>query len=235
MDSQIEKALREPRYSVAETARFVGMGSARVGRWLRGYRYEWIADGRRRKGHQGPIVKKADEYPSGTSFIDLIELLFVKKFVDKGFSLQKIRAAMEEAQEILDLDYPFASGKFFTDGREIYLQFEKDKPKHLLQLFSRGQWVISEVIRAMADQITFDNESDLPLEWAPLGKEQGVVMNPLVSFGAPSLSTRHVKTSNVYDLYIGEGRDLDAVAAWFSVSANDIRAAVRFEESLLAA
>ncbi len=87
----------------------------------------------------------------------------------------------------------------------------------------------------MANQITFDRESELPVDWWPLGKKQGVVISPLVSFGAPSLSTRHIKTENIYDLYMGESRDLKAVAAWYSISVDEVRAAIRFQKELLAA
>jgi uncharacterized protein (DUF433 family) len=236
MKPRLEAALREPRYGIAETSRFVGMGRTRVARWLKGYSYTWDTKRAIKKGRQDPVVKRANgRGESGASFLDLIELLFAKKFVDQGFSLQRVRAALEEARSLLELDYPFASQKFFTDGSEIYLQVREEAPEHLLQLFSGGQWVIPDVIHTFAQQLTFDDVTGRPLDWWPLGKERSVVLNPLVSFGAPSVASHHVKTVNVHDLYVAEGRNPAIVAGWFEIPLHDVRAAVEFEELLLAA
>lgn len=236
MKPNLEMALREPRYGTAETSRFVGMSRSRVARWLKGYSYTWDTTRAKKKGRQDPVVKRANgRGRNGASFLDLVELLFAKKFVDKGFSLQRIRAALEEARSLLELDYPFASRKFFTDGSEIYFQVREEEPEHLLQLFSGGQWVIPDVIHTFAQQLTFDEASGMPIDWWPLGKNRGVVLSPMVSFGAPSLASRHIKTVNVHDLFLAEGQDSNAVSDWFDLPLADVQAAIEFEELLLAA
>jgi len=228
--------LREPRYGIAEASRFVGMRASRVRRWLKGYSYKWSVGGEVRRGSQEPIVVDAGaEGKQGAAFLDIIELLFARSFVDKGFPLQRVRAALGEAKTIFHLEYPFAQQQFFTDGREIYLQVKKNEPEHLLQLFSKGQWVFPQVIHAVSEQITFDSESGMPLDWWPRGKEGGVLISPRISFGAPSLAGLNVKTSNIYDLFVAEDRDPDAVAKWYRIPARDVLAAVEFEERLAAA
>ena len=182
------------------------------------------------------MVKRANgRGEHGASFLDLVELLFAKKFTDEGFSLQRIRAALEEARLVFELDYPFASQMFFMDGREIYVQVREEGSEHLLQLFSGGQWVIRDVITMMARQLTFDEMTGLPLDWWPLGKDRGVVLSPMVSFGAPSLAARHVKTVNIHDLYVAENRDSEVVSNWFDIPLDDVQAAIEFEELLLVA
>lgn len=236
MKPSLEMALREPRYGNTETSRFVGMSRNRVARWLKGYSYTWDTARAKKKGRQDPVVKRANgRGENGASFLDLVELLFAKKFVDRGFSLQRIRAALEEARSLLELDYPFASQKFFTDGSEIYLQVREEKPEHLLQLFSGGQWVIPDVIHTFAKQLTFDEATGMPLDWWPLGKDRGVLLSPMVSFGAPSLASRYIKTVNIHDFYLAEGCDPNAVSEWFNVPLEDVEAAIEFEEFLLAA
>ncbi len=236
MDEITENLMREPRYGVAEAARLVGMSASRVRRWLRGYQYKWNVDGETKYGSQDPVVQHEKvEESQGASFLDLIELLFARAFVDKGFPLQKIRAALDEARGLLRLDYPFARRRFFTDGSEIYLQLEKNSARHLLQLFSGGQWAIPEVIHSIAEQIRFDDPTGLPLDWWPRGRKGGVFLSPRISFGAPTLARRHVKTSNVYDLFLAEGRSLIAVADWYAIEPDDVKAAVEFEQELLAA
>ena len=71
-------------YSQAMASRLVGLGSSRVRRWLHGYEYTYApktsaAKNRRR---QSPLVRRRGALGSKyASFVDLIDLLFVKKFV----------------------------------------------------------------------------------------------------------------------------------------------------------
>ena len=236
MKQELDMVFREPRYGFAEASRLVGMSTTRVRRWLKGYRYSWDVSGEVRLGKQGPIVHDGQDDPKlGASFFDLIELIFARAFVEKGIPIQRIRSALFEAKEVFELDYPFAHRRFFTDGSEIYLEVKKEHPEQLLQLFSGGQWVIPEVIHAMSEQITFDSATGMPLDWWPRGKDGGIIVNPRVSFGAPTLASIRIKTSNIYDLFRAENRERSTVAQWYGISEEDVYSAVEFEEQLLVA
>ena len=223
---------RTPIYEIAETARLTGLSAGRVRRWLRGYEY---VGGR---GYQAPVVRRHHEgHSRDASFLDLIELLYVKRFLKCGFSLQFLRKALDEAQHLIDADHPFARSHFYSDGREIYLELEGRSPREgrrLLQLLASGQWVIAPVILEYAKQIQFDAEG-VALCWWPLGKEQPVVLDPTISFGAPVVVSRHVKTSNVYSLYVAERRREKKVADWMQLPIEDVKAAIRFEQQRIRA
>jgi len=224
-------------YSQAMASRLVGLDSSRVRRWLQGYEYTYApktstAKGRRR---QSPLVHRRGALGSQyASFVDLIDLLFVKKFVEHGISVQRLRKALEEAVELTG-DHHFAQRRFWTDGRKIYLQI-KDKPAEaLLELLSEGQWVIAPIIKQVAHQIEFDVITGVSKRWFPLGKEKSVVVDPSVAFGAPTIAGRGVQTANIFDLYEGEGRNVGDVAAWLDLPPEAVRHAVEFEEALAAA
>jgi uncharacterized protein (DUF433 family)/DNA-binding transcriptional MerR regulator len=223
-------ALTAPIYEAAEVARLVGLTVSRVRRWLFGYHYRVGADKRDKK--QGPVIRReSTERVRYASFLDLIELLSVKSFLDKGFSLQRVRRACDEAASVLAVDHPFARRQFFTSEREIFLQFkDRAQTANLLQLLSGGQWVIEPVIREFVEQIDFDLDSELASKWWPLGKDEHVVLDPLVSFGAPSIIGRGVKTANVFDLYRAERQRAEVVAHWMSLTLDEVEAAVRFEK-----
>ena len=160
--------------------------------------------------------------------------LFVKRFLDHGISLQRVRRVLDEAQEILGTNH-FARQIFFTDGRDVFLQIRQRKGGDaILELLSDGQWVIAPVIRQLAEQIEFDTPEGLARRWYPLGRSRPVVLDPLVSFGAPSIVGRGVKTANVYDLFLGENESLAAVRAWWDLTDAEIEAAVEFEVALAA-
>ena len=149
-----------------------------------------------------------------------------------GFSLQRVRRALDEAHGILGTRH-FARQKFFTDGRDIYLEV-REKGEAILELISGGQWVIVPVIRELADQIEFGSPDGMARRWYPLGRSKPVVLDPFVSFGAPSIVGRGVKTANVHDLFVAENQDLGAVRAWWNLKDVEIEAAVEFEIALAA-
>ena len=216
-------------YPAAEAARLVGLSPTRVRRWLRGYEYTYAAEVHR----QRPVIRQRGT--AGTtyaSFLDLVDLLFVKRFLDHGLSLQKVRKALDEANRILGTDH-FARQRFFTEGRSVYLQVQ-DEGDAILELLSGGQWVIASIIRELAKQIEFDSPSGLARRWYPMGSDGLVVLDPLVSFGRPTIARRGVATANVYDFYVAERRHFDPVCSWMGLDRSEVEAAVSFEERLAA-
>jgi len=218
-----------PIYPAAEAGRLVGLSSTRVRRWLMGYHYKYDMEIR----HQDPIVRRENTVSNSyASFLDLIDLLFVKRFVDNGISIQKVRKALDEAESILGTDH-FARQSFFTDGRNIYLQV-KEQGNAILQLLSSGQWVIASIIQQLAQQIDFDTPTDLARRWFPLGPEGKIVLDPMVSFGRPSIVGKGIATLNIYDFFIAENRSLKHTCSWLNLTAEEAKAAIYFEEYLAA-
>ena len=218
-----------PRYYNAEAARLVHISKERVKRWLEGYVYDY-ADERRR---QKPVIRKRSQdpiYPTHASFIDLVDLLFVKQFLDMGISLQKLRSALKEAKEILGKDH-FAHESFFTDGSNICLMV-KDQGEAIRELLSGGQWVISEIIQQMARRIDFDETTKIARRWFPNEGEGLVVLDPRYSFGRPIIEKKGITTENIFDLYVAENENLQAVCEWMDLTPKETEAAIRFEKSL---
>jgi DNA-binding transcriptional MerR regulator/uncharacterized protein (DUF433 family) len=218
-----------PTYSAAEAGRLVGLHPSRIRRWLRGYDYRYAANVR----YQRPVIRRRGaRLGTYASFLDLIDLLFVKRFLDHGVSLQRIRRALDEASEILGTDH-FARSNFFTDGREIYVEV-REQGDAILQLLSGGQRVIAPLIRKLAEQIEFDGETGLARRWYPLGPGTRVVLDPCIAFGHPALLGRRTLTANVYDFYRAERCSLERTCEWLELDPEEVRAAVAFEERIAA-
>lgn len=217
-------------YPAAEVARLVQLTPSRVRRWLRGYDYTYAATVR----HQAPVIRrKGTEGTSYASFLDLVDLLFVKRFLDHKVSLQKVRRALDEAAEILGTTH-FARQSFFTDGRNIFLEVKDRGGEAILQLLSGGQWVIAPIIQELATQIDFEGPSGLARRWYPPGFDGLVVLDPLVSFGRPTIVGRGIATANVFDFYMAEKQRVPVVRDWLAISDEDVEAAVEFERHLAA-
>ena len=218
-----------PSYPAAEAGRLVGLTASRVRRWLKGYDYSY-GDAMWR---QGPVLqRRPTQVTSYASFLELVDLLFVKRFLDHGVSLQKVRRALVEAREILGTDH-FARETFFTDGSGIFLKV-REKGNAILELISGGQWTIESIIRQLATQIDFESPGGLASRWYPLGRERSVVLDPSVSFGRPSVVGHGTTTANIYDLYLAEGETVGPVRAWWDLTIEEVEAAVEFERGLAA-
>jgi hypothetical protein len=106
-------------YSVPEAAQLTSIDVWSISRWVKGYHYP--LGGRIR---QRPPVFEADFKPLqgryALSFLDLMELRFVKAFRDHGLSFHKIRTAAIRAAAILNTHHPFASHRFFDDRKTIF-------------------------------------------------------------------------------------------------------------------
>jgi len=221
--------LDEPAYTAAEAGRLAGLSAVRVRRWLEGYSYEYASERRRQK----PVVRRGGSAGSSyASFLDLVDLLFVKRFLEHGVSLQRLRKALDEAARILKTNH-FAREIFFTDGHDIFLQVHEDG-EAILELLSGGQWVIPEVIVELARHIQFETKTGLARRWYPLGQQGLVVLDPHISFGRPSIVHKGIATSNVYDFFLAEDRKVRPVCRWLGLSQREVNDAVRFEEMLAA-
>jgi len=227
--TQQHEALDRPAYPAAEVARLVRMTPTRVRRWLKGYDYTYAE----RVHHQAPVIRRqGTKGTSHASFLDLVDLLFVKRFLDHKISLQKVRRALDEASDILGTTH-FARQSFFTDGGNTFLEV-KGRGEAILQLLSGGQWVIAPIIQALATQIEFDSPSGLARRWYPPDLGGRIVLDPLVSFGRPTVVGRGVATANIYDFYVAENRRITVVRDWLDLADEDVEAAVEFERRLAA-
>lgn len=217
-------------YPSADAGRLVGLTATRVRRWLKGYNYIYESNIR----HKNPLLIRSDEKAGSScaSFLDLIDLLFAKRFLDYGISLQKLRKALGEATQILGTTH-FAREIFFTDGKAVFLQMGK-KDENLLQLLSGGQWVIADVIKQLAKQIEFDQPTGLARRWIPNSGRGFIVVDPLISFGRPSLIRKGIAAENIYDFYLAENKDITRVCEWWKLTPQEVQAAVNFESAIAA-
>ncbi len=235
---QLLQVLDARTYSLAMAARLTGLHPKRVARWLEGYEYAYkVSAGPTRHGQQGPLVRRpATRGTTYASFLDLIDLLFVKEFLNCGISLQRIRVALREASELLDTDH-FAMRTFFTDGHGIYLQLldiGPAKASGILELMTGGQWVIAPVIQTLATRIDFHEQAGFAQRWHPRGRDGLIVVDPRISFGRPSIVGRGIATENVYDFYVGEQEQVEPVCRWMGLEAREVEAAVAFEQQMAA-
>jgi len=223
--------LDAPSYSLAEASRLVNIRSWTVRRYLKGYEYDYINS----KMIQPPVVKsgKSDK-PIYASFLDLIDLIFVREFMRRGFGLPTLRKALDEARERLGTPH-FARSVFFTSGsKEIILRLPQNGS--MIALLTGGQSAMPQIIEMLSDKLEFEDVTGYGFvkRWYPRGVQGLIVIDPEISFGRPTLKGRAVPTHNIYDLYLGEKKKIAPVSNWFRIPAPEIDAAIKFEQHLWA-
>lgn len=228
------EVLEAPRYNPTTAARLVQLSQDRVTRWLRGYRFTYQTYQGERQSKKPPVIQRRPaQWKRYASFLDLIDLLFIKQFLEAGISLQTLRKALKEATELLD-GYHFAQRYFFTDGERVYLDLKnhKEEARELFELLSNGKWVIAPVITQVAEQISFDETTGYAERWFPMGPEKPIMLDPGISFGRPAIVGRGISTANIYDMYVAEDQNYEVVCDWMQLQRDEVTAAVKFEEYL---
>lgn len=206
-----------PNYRIREAARYAHLSSQTVANW------------HSKPGANRRSTLSTKESGAALSYLQLIEVAVVASFRKSGVSLKKIKAAREYLAKQLEAEFPFASYRFKTDGKELwmdYAQFEaKAGDKTLLAASRGGQLAWTDIIGRLHE---FDYESDegLAIRWHVAGRDESVVIDPRIQFGAPSVEG--VATWAFRGRWEA-GETLDDIADDFGVANLDVLAALSFE------
>lgn len=219
-------------YTMPEAARLVGKSPATIRRWLLGYRFPTKSG----MGGESPPIFQPQlpqlEAHWAIGFLDLVELLFIKAFLEQGVSLQTIRRAAREAARRWETSHPFCLRRLATDGRTIFATLQDETGEESLLELTRSQLCFRDVLSPYLRQLDYDRVGDVS-RWWPLGKEVPVFVDPSISFGKPVVARYNIPTEALFAAVQADQAQQE-VAEWFDVPVEIVRAAVRFERSLAA-
>ena len=226
-------------YSPPEAAALIKAPTAEVRRWAFGY-------SRRRGGtriHYDPLIRTdlpEREGQEALTFMELVELMYIKGFRRAGAPWKLIHEAAAVAARLFQTEHPFAMRKFFADPGGIYAELqEAEGGDSLVRMVGHGQHAFQDVVRPYLGQLEFD-PLEVPTRWWPMGREGRVVVDPQVAFGAPivaeiGIPTRILAEALNAELEYDPARGLERVAWAYKVPPRHVQTAARFEEWLKAA
>lgn len=218
-------------YTAPEAARLLRTSALNVNRWLRGYTFRRAGKERQMPPLWEPQHAEVQEHLE-IGFRDLIELRFVKAFVDAGVGLLAIRNCLEYARECVQDERPFSTRRFQTDGRTIFLEsIDRASTIELLDLKKR-QYVFKQVIERTFKDL--DIEDDAVARWRPFNGKRSIIIDPSRSFGQPIASDFGVPTVALAEAVEAEG-SIEDVARLYEVPLAVVRDAVSFETDLKSA
>lgn len=205
-------------YSVPQAARIVGAHYSTV--------RSWIAPS------TGVIPRYFNPDRQTLSFVELMELNFIKIFRSEGVSLHVIRLAARAASKKYNSDYPFAVKRFDTDGKTIFATLERQtKEGDLIEDLRRGQFVFSQIMRPFFRKLDYQ-KAEIVRYW-PLGKRRRVVLDPNRRLGQPLDDASGIPTRVLHTATLaGGGQSIREVSDWYGVPVAAVKRAVEFEQSI---
>ncbi len=215
-----ERRLYLPAYRYAEAARLVQTTPQTISRWYHGYE----APGHRMR----PVLPI--QQAGLLSYMQVVEVAFVADFRRLGVSLDSLRRAHEYLRKTFQVEYPFAQLDVKTDGVSVlaeYVAYEGGRTlRGLLAADRGGQLVWPEAIQQRFDQ--FDYEHRLAVRWHPRGRENPILVDPRIAFGAPIIEQAGIATWIIRERYEA-GEEIPEIEEDFGVTREQVAAALAFE------
>lgn len=232
----MESPLARGFYSIREAADLIEAANlTRIRAWLGGYA----------RSNKSALLMRDYVHASGKaqelSFYDLIEVRFVEFFRNQGVKAHTMRAALESAREVYGTDKPFATNKVRfsicadrktilvdegnNDGSELATMEEDPKLWDLV----RQQYIFAQFRNDIEKSISFDPETHLATSWSPRVEQfPSVKIDPKIAYGKPVVGNR-VPTKTIFDTWLAEEKDYEAVQYWYELSRKHVEEAINFE------
>jgi DNA-binding transcriptional MerR regulator/uncharacterized protein (DUF433 family) len=220
-------------YSLRQAARLSGVPVRSIRRWTQGYSYPYRGDVARQPPVIRPHLPSSAGEAGSVSFHDLLEIRFVHAFRELGVSWKVIRMAAEKARDLLETDHPFTTDAFFSDGRRIFADLQKQgiREKRLVDLVSDQYCFRNVMLPGFRAQLDLSDRG--AQRWWPLGRKKKIVLDPARQFGQPIVSDQSVPTVTLAKAAAAMGSER-LVAQWYDVPRSSVHQAVAFERQLAA-
>ncbi|MEK0336698.1 MAG: helix-turn-helix domain-containing protein [Nitrosopumilus sp.] len=218
-------------YSIPDAARLTGIHPNSIRRWVSGYNYTY----HNKSSISPPVISstfKTLDSQVALAFLDLIEIRFINAFKKHGISLIHIRKAYKNAKNLLSSEHPFATRKFKTDGKVIIAEIASKSDDIILIELAKNQLLIEKILQPYLFLGLEFADDDLVFRWWPMGKKQGIVIDPEISFGKPIVFKEGIPTSTLACAYNTE-KSFKTVADWYEIHISTVKHAVEFENLLL--
>ncbi len=220
--------LARPVYSLSEAARLLRVSPSGL-RW-------WLEGGSRGAKQYPPVLRKEPKKTSEVSWGEFIEAAYLREY-RKHLPLQRLRPLRERLIEEFDTPFPFAVAQPMVAGRELIwnLQRKLEIPDELWIVVKSDQLVLGPAAESFCKRVTFDQSTQEAMRYVVMNAPQPVYVNPLVSFGIPTV--RGVRTEVIAELSLA-GEHLSTILDIYGrhgVTAQDVDTAVEFETRFLKA
>ena len=184
--------------------------------------YRWIRD-----GMAGDYLVGLRGKEVALTFLDLVSLRMISVFRAHGVSSGEVRTVYNALKERRGWTHPFAMEPLWISGLRIYVEENNipvtlDKNRNWQAAFSFWDFFVGPIHR-----LAFD-EDEQAVSWEP---EEGIVLDPKISFGEPCLSGTRIATQTLWALHAA-GDPAERIAEAYGLPVDKIEAALTWERNL---
>lgn len=221
----VTMALDRPVTTVPEAARVLQIPPSTLRAWL---------DGAERLGRRSePVLREAATGSNLVTWGEMVEARYLRAY-RAAVSMQRLRPFLAQMREEFGVPYPLAHFRPFVDasrGLVFRLQEAADLPDELWMVYrGRGNQLrlSPTVVNDFLHHVEFAAEGALEaLRIRPAGLHSGVVIDPAIHSGAPSVLG--VRTARLAERAEGFGQTPDELAREFGLDVSDVKAAIAYE------
>lgn len=212
-------------FGMSEAARLLGIEhTVTLRRWIDGYK------------RYPPVIRLE---PTGSDLVtwgEFVEAGYLTEYRRKHrIPLQRLRPAILALREEFGAPYPLATAAPYLEvgNGELLMRLQREAklgPRLApLVVVRNKQYVLADPAKSFVERVEFAPGSDGAVQRLfPLDHNKLVVIDPLRSFGAPSV--RGIRTENLFELFQA-GEALEAIAETYGLDLSDVEAAVRYESA----
>jgi len=220
-----------PAYGIAEAAHYLRIPVATLRSWVRGRSYPTDAGPKYFK----PVIILPDPDLGSLSFVNLVEAHVLDAIRrEHRVPFPNVRSAVDYVQQHFHSKHPLAEQKFETDGVNLFVS----RFQQFISVSESGQLAVRELIKAHLRRIEHD-AAGLAARLYPFTRKDDldqpkiVVIDPLISFGRPTIAGTGIATSILAERYKA-GDSMDALADDYGCQRAEVEEAVRCELALAA-
>lgn len=184
-------------------------------------------------GGETPSVRRSREL----TFLELVELIYVRALRHTGVGCPAIRAAGLAAGRFLGTPHPFATRPLYADPLRIFeAALGKREAAALDEIRACGA-EIEKRVRPYLGQLDFAVDG-IASRWWPMGRQGGVVVDPGIALGAPVVDGTGIRADTIARA-VDELREafgslaVQRVAEIFEIERDQVNVALSFEAWLL--
>jgi hypothetical protein len=174
--------LDRPVYGMSQAARLLGLRTDGLRRWIDGYE---------RKGKvYAPVIRERSTGAETVTWGEFVEAGYLREYRAKQVSLQYLRPVIGLLRERLGVQYPLATLKPYTSGRELALEVQQivglDPELNIVIIGRDGTLRLTDPAAAFVEKVDFAG-GDIVERLFPLGRDVPIVLDPARSFGEPTV------------------------------------------------
>lgn len=207
-----------PSYSYADAHRILRIPYATIRAWMVG------------TSSFDPVIVRPFVDDPRLSFLNLVECQVLRALRTKHtVSMPKVREALGVAERELRIERLLIRKELRTTAGRLFLVTYGQ----LIELSRSGQMHIEQVLRSTLKRVRYDAAGlSVALFPAFVGqiREESVVVNPRIGFGAPTVTRRGIRTAVIVDR-IDAGESVLDVAEDYGLDEDDILDAIGFEQA----